>query len=176
MQRQCGGALGRAEVGISGTHGQAVRFSYCGNSDNIDVKIQIRNHPTNHSQLLVVFFPEKSEMGFDDIEEFRDHRSHASEKNRPGKSAKMKRESLQVDISLESLPIQLLSRGMKYRIHAFASSKPSPDEDKPAVLGASTKEITVETESADSRNRYLVAGLSALAVLGMGAAAKAWRR
>ena len=47
---------------------------------------------------------------------------------------------------------------------------------KPAVLGASTKEITVETESADSRNRYLVAGLSALAVLGMGAAAKAWRR
>ena len=47
---------------------------------------------------------------------------------------------------------------------------------RPAVLGASTKEIAVETEPTDSRNRYLVAGLSALAVLGMGAAAKAWRR
>lgn len=47
---------------------------------------------------------------------------------------------------------------------------------KPAVLGASTKEITATAEPTDSRNRYLVAGLSALAVLGMGAAAKVWRR
>ena len=57
-QTQGGLSLRRRQVAVSGTQGQAVRLPDDGPADDLRRQIEVGDHPFDHHQLLVVFFPE----------------------------------------------------------------------------------------------------------------------
>jgi len=122
-QTQRGCTLLFCQVGISGTHGKAVRLPDNRSPVDGDVKIQIFHHPADDQKLLIILSAEHRPVRLHNMKKLGHHRGDTLEMIRSRHAAKVLRDSCQFHISLETGRIHLFCGRQEHGIHAFGCSK-----------------------------------------------------
>ena len=68
-----------AKVAIPRTHGKTIRLPHDGTDHNLDRHVQVANHAADHQGLLIIFLPEISRVGPDDLKQLEHHGGHSTE-------------------------------------------------------------------------------------------------
>src|SRR5205814_5018655 len=102
---------------------QPVRLAHGGDTDDLDRKIQVAHHPADNGELLKIFFTEDGGIRLQDMKQFRDHRTNATEMPGPRLAFERVREGalLHRDRKIDS--IHFLRRWPKQNIYSGVPAK-----------------------------------------------------
>jgi len=88
------GSLLGAEVSVPGRERQAVRVADRRHDGDVQLEVQVRDHPPQHLDLLGVLAAEEGEVRMDDVEQLVDHCGDASKVSRPARPFELFTKSL----------------------------------------------------------------------------------
>ena len=111
------GSLRGRQIHIAAAHRQTVRLADDGANDDLDVDVQIFDHPPQYRGLLVILPAEERGAWADDVQEFADHGANAAEVARSARSTHCFGEVIDFHERLEAGSVHLVRRRCEDHIH-----------------------------------------------------------